>query len=270
MIVLTPIKKSQYPIIAQCISPDVFLEKTKEEIADLPIWIGNKKRQLSDLFKIEKTSDDIPSITINGDVEKVKRIGWGMTQGEIVVNGNVGMHLGKKMSGGKIVVKGNTEGWTGSEMKGGLIEIMGNAGDYLGSPYRGSTVGMRKGKIIVHGNVGSDAAVFMKSGVIKIYGNAGPFMGFRKTGGVIHVGKNAGKRLGACMTGGKIVVSGKLDTIMPTFAIELIKKKVKIEADDKAVGPFYVFLGDLAESGKGKLFVSKEKNQQLSQYERFL
>jgi len=270
MIVLTPIKKSQYPIIAECISPDVFKEKTVEEIANLTIWIGNKKRQLSDLFKIEKTSDDTLNITINGDVEKVKRIGWGMTQGEIVINGNTGMHLGKKMSGGKIVVNGNTEGWAGSQMKGGLIEIKGDAGDYLGSPYRGSTVGMKKGKIIVHGNVGSDSAVFMKSGVIKIHGNAGPFMGFRKTGGVIHIGKDAGTRLGACMTGGKIVVSGKLENIMPTFTIDRIKKKVKIEADDKAVGPFYVFLGDLAESGKGKLFVSKEKNPQLSTYERFI
>ncbi len=155
-------------------------------------------------------------------------------------------------------------------MKGGLIEIKGDAGDYLGSPYRGSTVGMRKGKIIVHGNVGSDAAIYMKSGVIKIHGNAGSFMGFRMTGGVIHVEKNAGTRLGACMTGGKIVVSGTLENIMPTFALELIKGKVKIETDDKAVGPFYVFLGDLAETGNGKLFLSKEKNPQLSQYERFL
>ena len=270
MIVLTPIKKTQYPIIAECINPDVFIGKTKEEIANLPIWIGNKKRTLANFFKIDETSEELPTITINGDVVKVKRIGWGMTQGEIVINGNVGMHLGKKMSGGKIVVNGNTEGWTGSQMKGGLIEIKGNAGAYLGSPYRGSTVGMRKGKIIVHGNVGSDAAVFMKSGLIKIQGNTGPFMGFRMTGGVIHIEKDAGIRLGACMTGGKIVVSGILEDIMPTFAIELIKGKVKIEAGDKAIGPFFVFLGDLAENGRGKLFVSKEKNPQLSQYERFL
>ncbi|MCW3998188.1 MAG: formylmethanofuran dehydrogenase subunit C [Candidatus Bathyarchaeota archaeon] len=270
MIVLTPFKKSQYPIIAQCINPDVFQEKSKEEIGNLPVWIGNKKRRLVDLFKVEKNSANSTSITINGDVTQVRRIGWGMTQGEIVVNGNVGMHLGKKMSGGKIVVNGNAEGWAGSEMKGGLIEIKGDAGDYLGSPYRGSTVGMRKGKIVVDGNVGSDAAVFMKSGTIRIRGNAGPFIGFRMTGGVIHIEKNAGTRLGACMIGGKIVVSGRLENIMPTFAIERLKGKVKIEPGDKAVGPFYVFLGDLAENGRGKLFVSKEKNPQLSQYERFL
>lgn len=270
MIILTPLRKYQYPIIAECITPDIFQGKTKEELSNLPVWEGNKKRKLYELFKIDVTSVESPDIKINGDVIKVKRIGWGMTLGEIVVNGNVGMHLGKKMSGGKIVVNGNTEGWTGSQMKGGLIEIKGDAGDYLGSPYRGSTVGMRKGKIIVHGNVGSDGAIYMKSGVIKIHGNAGSFMGFRMTGGVIHVEKNAGTRLGACMTGGKIVVSGILKNILPTFAIERIKGKVKIETGEKAVGPFYVFLGDLAETGKGKLFVSKEKNPQISQYERFL
>ena len=270
MIVLTPLKKYQYPIIAECINPDIFQGKTIEEISNLSVWEGNKERKLCELFKIETTSAKSPDITINGNVIKVKRIGWGMTQGEVVVNGNAGMHLGKKMSGGKIVVNGNTEGWTGSQMKGGLIEITGNAGDYLGSPYRGSTVGMRKGKIIVHGNVGNDAAIYMKSGIIKIHGNAESFMGFRMTGGVIHVEKNAGTRLGACMTGGKIVVSGTLENIMPTFSIELIKGKVKIEIGEKAVGPFYVFLGDLAEAGKGKLFISKEKNPQLVQYERFL
>jgi len=270
MIVLTPLKKYQYPVIAECITPDIFQGKTKEEISHLSVWEGNKERKLCELFKIETTSATSPDITINGNVIKVKRIGWGMTQGEIVVNGNAGMHLGKKMSGGKILVNGNTEGWTGSQMKGGLIEITGNAGDYLGSPYRGSTVGMRKGKIIVHGNVGTDAAIYMKSGIIKIHGNAGSFMGFRMTGGVIHVAKNAGTRLGACMTGGKIVVSGTLENIMPTFALELIKGKVKIETGEKAIGPFYLFLGDLAETGKGKLFISKENNPQLSQYERFL
>ena len=270
VIILTPIKKTQYPIIAQCISPNVFQEKTLEQINNLPIWIGNKRRILSDLFKIEKTTENSPSIIINGDVSQVRRIGWGMTQGEIVVNGSAGMHLGKKMSGGKILVDGNVEGWAGSEMKGGLLEIKGDAGDYLGSPYRGSTIGMRKGKIVVHGNVGSDVAVHMKSGLIKIHGNAGPFMGFRMAGGVIHIQKDAGTRLGACMTGGKIVVSGVLEDMLPTFSIELIKGKVKIESGDKAVGPFFVFLGDLAENGRGKLFISKEKNPQLSQYERFL
>ena len=155
-------------------------------------------------------------------------------------------------------------------MKGGLIEIHGNAGDYLASPYRGSDAGMRGGKIIVHGNVGTDSAVFMKKGVIKILGDAGLFLGFQMRGGAIHVEKNAANRVGAGMTGGKIVVSGFLEEVMPTFTIDTIKPKVKIDETESVAGPFYVFLGDLAENGTGKLFVSKKENPQLRRYERFL
>jgi len=270
MITLTPLREFRFPIIAESISPDVFSGKSADEIAALGVWEGNKQRELADLFKIEETPRENPDITINGNVEKVRRIGSGMKSGEIIINGNVGMHLGEKMADGKIIVNGNADGWAGSDMKKGLIEILGNAGPYLASPYRGSSVGMRGGKIIVHGNVGTDVAAFMKGGVIKIHGDSGPFLGFRMCDGVVHVEKNVGNRVGACMTGGKIVVSGMLEEVLPTFTIDSVKAKVKIEEGDSAAGPFYVFLGDLAENGTGKLFVSKSNNPRLSQYERFL
>lgn len=270
MITLTPTREVKFPVIAECINPDVFQGKSADEVAKLSVWEGNKQKKLADLFKIEVTPEETPSITINGDVEKVRRIGSGMKTGEIVIKGNVGMHLGEKMAGGKITVHGDAAGWAGSDMKKGLIEIMGNAGPYLGSPYRGSSTGMRGGKIIVHGNVGTDAAVFMKGGTIKILGDSGPFLGFRMCDGTVHIEKNAGARVGACMTGGKIVVSGVLEEVLPSFTIDSVKAKVKIEEGDSAIGPFYVFLGDLAENGNGKLFVSKTSNPQLKQYERFL
>jgi formylmethanofuran dehydrogenase subunit C len=270
MIVLTPLRQFQFPVMAECINPDVFQGKSLDEIVALEVWEGNKRKTLSDLFKIEEEKTETPNITLNGDLSEVRRIGLGMKNGEIIVNGNAGMHLGEKMSGGKITVQGDAGGWAGSEMKGGIIEIKGNAGAYLASPYRGSSVGMNKGKIIVHGDVGSDAAVFMKGGIIKIHGNAGPFLGFRMRNGTVHVEKNAGNRVGACMTGGKIVVSGFLEEVLPTFTIDSVKASVKIEEDEKAAGPFYVFLGDLAELGTGKLFISKGNNPHLRQYERFL
>jgi formylmethanofuran dehydrogenase subunit C len=270
MIVLAPLRQFQFPVMAECINPDVFQGKSVAEIAALDIWEGNRKKKLGDLFKIKEEAAETPNITLNGDASEVRRVGMGMENGEILVNGNVGMHLGEKMAGGKITVKGDAAGWAGSGMKGGFIEILGNAGDYLASPYRGSSVGMSKGKIIVHGNVGSDVAVFMKGGVIKVHGNAGPFLGFRMRGGTVHIEKNVGNRVGACMTRGKIVVSGFLEEVMPTFTIDGVKAKVKIDEGEKATGPFYVFLGDLAETGKGKLFVSKVANPHLSRYERFL
>lgn len=270
MIVLTPLKKFQFPIHAESINPDVFQGKTVEEISSLTVWEGNKQKKLCDLFKIKEISDEAPSITINGDVSKVRRIGQGMKSGEIVINGDAGTHLGEKMAGGKITLNGNASGWTGSSMKKGLIEIHGDASDYLASPYRGSTEGMRGGKIIVDGNVGSDSGCHLQGGVITIKGNAGPFLGFHINNGAIYVEKNAGARLGASMTGGKIIVSGTVDTLMPSFTIDGVKPKVKIDDAETAQGPFYVFLGDLAEKGNGKLFLSKANNPQLKTYEKFL
>ena len=270
MIVLTPLKKFQFPVYAECITPDVFQGKTAAEIAELPVYEGNKQKKLGDLFKIEENTAETPNITINGDAGEVRRIGMGMKNGEILINGNAGMHLGEKMAGGKITVNGDVGGWAGSDLKGGLIEIHGNAGDYLASPYRGSSVGMHGGKIVVDGNVGSDSACYMHGGLIKIKGNTGQFLGFHMCDGTIQVGKNPGTRIGANMTGGKIVVLGFLEEVMPTFTIDNVKPKVKIDDTESATGPFYVFLGDLAEKGTGKIFVSKANNPHLSTYEKYL
>jgi len=270
MIVLTPLRKFQFPVMAECINPSVFQGKSTDEVAALSVWEGNKQKKLGELFKVEEDKAESPNITINGEVGEVRRIGMGMKDGEIVIHGNAGMHLGAKMAGGNITVHGDVGGWAGAEMKGGEIEIHGNADDYLASSYRGSSVGMHGGKIVVYGNVGSDAAVFMHGGTIKIYGCAGQFLGFRMRDGTIYVEKDAGTRVGACMTGGRIIVAGFLEEVMPTFTIDSVKPKVKVEEAETISGPFYVFLGDLAENGRGKLFVSEVNNTHLNRYKIFL
>jgi formylmethanofuran dehydrogenase subunit C len=271
MKVLTPLKKFQFPIQAENINPDVFQGKSVKEIASLPVWEGNKQKKLGDLFKIEETPAETPNITINGDASEVRRVGQGMKTGEIVVNGDAGMHLGEKMAGGKIIVNGNAAGWTGSSMKKGLIEIHGDASDYLASPYRGSSEGMRGGKIVVDGNVGSDSGCYLRGGVIIIKGSSGPFLGFHMSKGSIYVEKNSGPRLGANMNGGKIIVSGVVDDLMPTFTVNNVKKKAKVDDTLKVEGPFYVFLGDLAEHGNGKLFISKLSNPHFGPvYDKYL
>jgi formylmethanofuran dehydrogenase subunit C len=270
MISLTPLKQFEVPVQAACISPDVFKGKTTKEIAALPITEGNRPMTLGDLFKIQEDNQPTPDITLTGDFSKVKRIGQGMKTGEIVVNGNAGMHTGEKMAGGKITVNGNAGGWTGSEMKGGTIEIHGDAGDYVASPYRGSSKGMKGGLIMVDGQVGSDVATYLRGGVLKIKGGAGRFLGYHMSDGAILVDKQCDTRAGACMTGGKIVVTGTIEEVMPTFTIDSVKAKVKIDDTQQAAGPFYVFLGDLSEHGTGKIFVNKANNPQLKFYEKYL
>jgi formylmethanofuran dehydrogenase subunit C len=270
MISLYPRGKFKLPVTAECISPDVFRDKKLEEIEALKIWEGNKQKRLADLFRVEEAKTGQTSIVINGDVSKIRRVGACMTDGEIVINGSAGMHLGEEMKGGRITVNGSVGGWAGSMMRAGEIEIHGNASDYLGAPYRGSSEGIRGGRIIVHGDVGNEAGAHMKKGTIKIYGNAGQFVGLRMRDGTIYVQKDCQARAGACMTNGKIIVGGSLESVLPTFTIDSIRAKVKIEEDETANGPLYVFLGDLAEDGNGKLYVSKERNPHLSSYEKFL
>jgi len=257
---------------AECVTPNAFAEKSMGEIGSLQIWEGNRKRALGELFQIEGEESSPPekvSIHLIGDLGKVRRIGAGMSAGEIAVTGDVGMHLGEGMKGGTIRVTGNAGSWVGSMMKGGLIEIEGNAGDYVGAAYRGSTKGMRGGIIIIHGDVGNEAGCFMRNGLIKILGNAGQFAGVHMREGTIYIQGDAEARAGAQMLGGKIVIGDYIPSILPTFTIDSIRPNVKLNGE-KVEGPFYRFIGDLADQGEGKLFVSKTKNQHLNFYEKYL
>lgn len=270
MISLRPKSKFTVPVIAECISPDFLAGKSLEEMGKLEVWEGNRKRTLGELFEIEVNGDkDEERVSILGNVGKVRRIGVGMTSGEIVIYGNVGTHLGEGMRGGTITVTGDAGSWAGSMMRGGTIEIHGGAGDYVGAPYRGSTEGMRGGTIIVHGDVGNEAGAHMRKGSMAIYGNAGQFVGFRMRKGAILVRGNADGRTGACMTGGKIVVCGVVESVLPSFTFEGIKKKAKF-GEESVSGPFYFFIGDLTEDGSGRLYVSKDNNPHLGFYERLL
>jgi formylmethanofuran dehydrogenase subunit C len=272
VITLYPKRPFKVPVEAGCINPDVFAEKSVSDIARLQVWEGNRKRTLGDLFKIEHepdTASEKATIRISGDVDKVRRVGAGMSTGEIIIDGDVGMHLGEEMEGGVITVAGNAGSWVGSMMKDGTIEVKGNAGDYVGAAYRGSTRGMDGGTIIIHGNAGNEAGCFMRGGLIKIHGSVGEFVGIHMREGTILVRGDSEGRAGAEMTGGKIVVCGWIPSIVPTFTIDSIRPKVKVNKET-VTGPFYRFVGDLAEGGNGKLYVSQTKNLHLNFYEKYL
>jgi len=238
----------------------------------LPAWEGNKQRGLGELFEINgettgKTED--VSIQIHGDVSRVRRIGSNMSAGEIIVYRDAGVHLGEEMKGGRIGVGGNADSWLGSMMKDGIIEVKGNAGDYVGAAYRGSVKGMGGGTIVIHGNAGNELGNFMRKGLIRVHGNVAQFAGLHmKNGAILVMGSSEG-RVGAEMTGGKIIINGRLNEVLPTFLIDSIKPKVKVNGDDVA-GPFYTFIGDTVEEGEGKLYVSKTANPHLKFYEQFL
>ncbi|MCL4436234.1 MAG: formylmethanofuran dehydrogenase subunit C [Thaumarchaeota archaeon] len=260
------------PVDLREVTPDNFAGKTIEQVASLPIWIGNRPSTLGVVFDVKGETSAAPqdqTIIIEGSLPNSRRIGAKMTAGKIIINGKAGIYVGGEMKNGQITVNGDAGEWAGLAMKGGSIEITGNAGDFLGAAYRGARSGMKGGIIVVKGNAGSEAAAWMSGGLIKIFGDAGILPGIHMTGGSILIGGNCPGRVGASMTGGKIAVVGKTDDLLAGFQIEEIKDKAKIE-NDKIPGPFYTFSGDNAEAGVGKLFIHKERNPHLAGYEAFL
>jgi formylmethanofuran dehydrogenase subunit C len=271
-VLLRPRYSFKVPLNAKCISPDVFASKTVEEIKALKVWEGNRQRALGELFEVDGESAPTPkevSIRITGDLREAKRISEGMSEGEITIEGDVGLHLGEKMTAGRIIVSGNAGSWLGAMMKGGSITVNGNAGDYVGAAYRGSNKGMQGGTIEIHGNVGNEAGCFMREGLIKIGGKAGQFLGMHMRNGTIVVNGDSDGRAGAGMVGGRIVLLGSTASVLPNFSIDSIRKRVEVDGEEIA-GPFYLFIGDVAEKGNGKLYISQANNQHLSFREKYL
>ena len=244
---------------AEGICPDVFAGKTGPEIGQLTVYEGNIERRLKDFFEVGGDAGESAAktrIIIDGDVTKTKRIGQLMTDGELIVRGSVGMHLGSKMKGGRIVVEGNVGSFAAQEMRGGEVLIQGNAGNYLGSATRGNWRGMRGGKIVVEGNVGSETATFMRGGVIEVKGDAGQFTGVHMKKGLIIVSGTMARRGGAEMIGGTIVAGG-VEAVLPGFKLEGTMENPEIE-DTQFKGTYTKYSGDHAEqNSKGVLLVKK-------------
>jgi formylmethanofuran dehydrogenase subunit C len=75
--------------------------------------------------------------------------------------------------------------------------------------------------------------------------------------------------MGADMLGGKIIICGYVPSVLPTFTLDSLRLNVDVDGE-KIDGPFYRFIGDIAEKGEGKIFISKLKNPHLSFYEKYL
>jgi len=269
---ITAKEKISLPVDAKVITPDILNGLSSPEIASLQVWEGNRRKPLSELFDVEfidSDEDDSFTLWMKGDLKSVRRIGSHMSFGRILIDGDVGMYLGEDMNGGSIQVRGSADSWLGKNLNAGLIEVSGDAGDFVGSPTRGLTRGMRGGRIHVKGSVGNECGCWMDDGMIIVDGDIGLFGGVHMRGGVILTRGNSEGRIGASMTDGKIVVLGKVPSVLPSFTFEEVRESTRV-GGDRVEGPFYMFSGDLAEEGKGRLFLSASENSHLRFVKKYL
>ena len=273
-------KESEFPLEAEVISPDQFAGKTLTDIKKLTVFHGNEEKSLGDFFDISGKSGEIADlkVVIEGNLSNVKRIGEKMSAGEIVVNGNVGMHVGNKMTGGKILVNGNADDWAGAMLNGGELEITGDAGHYVGAAYRGFWKGMQNGTIKVHGKIGDEALTWVngskpgKRFPTLICGSAGSLLGIHSHGGTIIVEGDCNRCAGADQVRGTIVVKGKVSRILPSYKKIGEVKEIVLMSGEKITGKFIEYSGDhsveknhskidkktgvISNSSNGRLFVA--------------
>ncbi len=235
------------------ISPSKIAEISAKDVERLPIQYGNRRVELSEFFDFELNDSDVPRVVFEGDMSRVKRIGWKLDGGVVIVKGNAGMYLGAFMSGGKIVVEGDVGDFSALNMSGGELIIEGNAGNYLCASYRGEWRGMSGGRVVVKGNVGKELGGYMRGGKIVVEGVADEFAGVCMRGGVL-VLNGAKDRLGAGMTSGVIVVN-EVESLLPGFFEEGEEENPEVEGE-VLEGRYRVYSGDHAERrAKGRIYV---------------
>jgi formylmethanofuran dehydrogenase subunit C len=243
--------------------PHLLAGKTAAEIAAIALGTTRHAATVGDLFRVKM--GDPRRLRIDGSCDRFDLVGHAMRDGEIVVDGDVGIRAGRLMSGGRLLVDGDAGPWAASGMTGGTLEISGAAGDRLGGPLPGEMAGMRGGVVIVRGDAGERIGDRLRRGTIVVEGRSGAHAGSRMLAGTLILRRAAGTLPGYLMRRGTIVLGESCNVISPTFvdcgvhdlvATRLLADFVKPYSTRTALllrAPLRRFAGDMAVLGKGEI-----------------
>ncbi|MFL5092117.1 MAG: formylmethanofuran dehydrogenase subunit C [Xanthobacteraceae bacterium] len=238
--------------------------KTAADIAEIELQTTRVRVTVGDIFRLRM--GEPRQIRIENACERLDWIGQDMTDGEILVEGNVGIQAGRTMRGGRLTIAGDAGPWAASAMIGGTLEITGNAGDRLGGPLAGEMTGMRGGIVIVRGHAGERAGDRLRRGTILVEGGAGRYAGCRMVAGTLVARRKVGPLPGYLMRRGTIVLGEGSAALSPTFvdcglhdllALRIMASFVETYSPRLASvirQPRRRFAGDMAVTGKGEIF----------------
>jgi formylmethanofuran dehydrogenase subunit C len=206
---------------------------------------GGMSVPLGELFEVG--GGPAGRIRFQGDLAAADRLGAGLAEGEVIIDGSVGDEAGLGMSGGVIEVRGDAGARTGGAegdarrgMTGGELLVRGHAGPEPGTR-------MRRGLLVVMGDVAGGAGPGMIAGTVIVFGNAGPGPG------------RWSKR-------GSIVALGPVE-IPPTYryactyqpdhlrlTLLRLRKRYDVTVDERYISGLYRrYSGDLADLGRGEI-----------------
>jgi formylmethanofuran dehydrogenase subunit C len=249
------------------LTPDLLVDKSITDIAEIELVTGNSSARVDSLFDI--SGDNTADIKFANSTDKLDFVGRNMTTGKITIEGNVGAYLGLFLEGGQIEVTGNTGIYTACEMKSGQIKINGNAGEFVGGARPGYKNGMTGGTVIVTGDTGARTGDHMRRGMILIEGNAGDYCAARMISGTIAVLGNVGAHLGLGMKRGTVLLNQTPKQGIPAnfndcgphtlaFLPLLFNSFAKLDSQFSKTKPFsrvQRYAGDLGGIGMGEILV---------------
>ncbi len=141
------------PIDVSSLLPSKILPLSVEEIQRLDIAIAAEKVLLGEVSQVTCSSDGRNDLVFSGDTQACALIGYGMSAGRLVVQGEAGEAAGSEMQGGELVIFGSAGDRLGNHMRRGLIWVDGNTGEYCGERLLAGTI-FCTGKLGRYGGLG--------------------------------------------------------------------------------------------------------------------
>lgn len=258
-----------FRVDASNLLPAVLASAESNDLPRIVLQGAGETCALGDLFDIARTQAETASLTIEGDVRWLDRIGANMTEGTLTVHGHAGDHAGAKMLGGALHIHGDAGAFAACEMQGGRLTIHGDAGDFAAGALPGDMEGMTGGTLTIHGNAGARLADRMRRGTVLVAGHAGDFAASRLVAGTVCIGGEVGAHLGYGMRRGTVLLTHAPSRLPPTFTegghgfdtFWLLFTRMLA----KEIAPFSHlagtmlprrYAGDLAVDGRGELLIA--------------
>jgi formylmethanofuran dehydrogenase subunit C len=255
--------KSNERFDLSALTPEKLKGLKPKEIEALAIGITRDKVAVGDVFKLK--GDDAAKLRLVGTTIACDKIGYGLKDGEIVVDGDAGVYLGATMRGGKISVSGSVGAYAGGSMAGGLIDIARNAGERAGGVVVGQNHGMRGGRLMIGGNAGAVLGERMRRGLLVVNGAAADYAGARMIAGTIVLRGKVGSYAGFNLRRGSLVLTREPENLLPTFGdcgvmdfeyLRLLERQLRADgAGVKVRARARRLMGDMAVLGKGEMLI---------------
>lgn len=218
------------------------------ELARRRVIVGaGRPAALGDFFDV--TGAGAGRIRFTGDLSGAQRLGADLSEGAVVIDGDVGDDVGLGMAGGS-------------------IEVTGRAGDRAGGAAPEARRGMSGGELVVRGSAGTEAGSRMRRGLLVVGGDVGARAGVGMIAGTIVVLGDAGTSAGLWSKRGSVVALGPVSipstyryacTYRPAhLRLILGRARNRYELpllDHHLSGPYRRYSGDLADLGKGEILV---------------